>query len=162
VRSLPSDNSFRLRRCSNNPVTIINSLNTPPENYTTPPFPSLYWPFPLQDGYSVNAYYLYRTTDIWRFTVIWTLLFFGAVHMAASGYAVAMLRRSWQLAWIIPVLYAVIAGIEAFLAGSMVGGLLGALYNAARARMSTWIPFVWGLTSTLILVLGGFAIRGGM
>jgi len=148
-----------------NPINIINNLspqNPPPADYVTPPFPSLYWPFPLQNGYSVNAYYLYHTTDIWRFTVIWTLLFFGAVHVAASGYAVAMLRRSWKLVWVVPVLYVVLAGIEAFLSGSMVGGLLGALYNSAFARMSTWIPFVWGLISTLILVLGSFAIQGGM
>jgi hypothetical protein len=82
--------------------------------------------------------------------------------VAASGYAVAMLRRSWKLVWVVPVLYVVLAGIEAFLSGSMVGGLLGALYNSAFARMSTWIPFVWGLISTLILVLGSFAIQGGM
>jgi Putative transmembrane protein 170 len=75
---------------------------------------------------------------------------------------VVMLKRSWKFVWVVPILYAVLAGVEAFLAGSMVGGLLGALYNSAFARMSTWIPFVWGLIITLALVLGAFAIQGGM
>lgn len=144
-------------------VNIQNILSPPssaPPGYITPPFPSLYWPFPLQDGYSVNAYYLYHSTDVWRFSVIWTLLFFGATHIAASGYAVVVQRHSWKFIWIVPLIYIVLSGIQAFLAGSIGGGLLGALYNAAGARMSTWIPFVWGLTTTLAAVMGAFAIEG--
>jgi hypothetical protein len=144
---------------------LFNSLtpeNPTPPDYVTPSFPSLYWPFPIRNGYSTHASYLYHATDIWRFTVIWTLLFFGAVHVTASGYAVTMLWRNWKVIWAVPAVYVVIAGIEAFLAGSMVGGLLGGIYTAGYFSMSTWIPFAWGLINTMVLILSSFAIQGGL
>jgi len=133
-----------------------------PANYTTPQFPSLYWPFPVVNGQSKNAQYLYYASDIWRFTVIWTLLFFGAVHLATSLTAVFVQWRNWKVIWLVPVIYTVIAGIEAVLAGSMAGGLLGAVYTAGYFKMPTWIPFVWGLISTLVLISSSFAIQGGL
>jgi hypothetical protein len=102
---------------------ILNSLtpaNPAPRDYVVPPFPALYWPFPLNSG---QASYLYHATDIWRFTVIWTLIFYGAVHFAAAGYAVIIGRKNWKVIWIVPVVYAVVGGTEAVLAGSIVGGL---------------------------------------
>ncbi|KAL9102182.1 MAG: hypothetical protein Q9163_002630 [Psora crenata] len=42
--------------------------------------------------------------------------------------------------WAVPVVYGIIAGVDGVLAGSVVGLLLGALYNAGGFRMSTWIP----------------------
>jgi hypothetical protein len=157
-------------------INIINTLTPPnrtPLNYVVPPFPSLYWPV----GTDVKPYYLYHATDVWRFTVIWTLLFFGALHIPTSAYAVAMLMRTMggngkdrvkmrgyiMLACtMLPVVYAVVSAAQAFLAGSVVGGLLGAVYNAGYFKMSTWIPFVWGLVSAATLVLSGFAIQGSM
>jgi len=156
------------------PINIINTLTPPnrtPLDYVVPPFPSLYWPA----GRDVRAYYLYHATDVWRFTVIWTLLFFGALHLPTSAYAVAMLMRTMGgslrgkargymllACTALPAAYAVVAAAQAFLAGSVVGGLLGAVYNAGYFKMSTWIPFVWGLVSAATLVLSGFAIQGGM
>lgn len=64
--------------------------------------------------------------------------------------------------WIAPIVYAVIGGLEAFVAGSVVGGLLGGVYNAGYYEMSTWIPFFWGLVVTLVLILSSFAIQGGL
>lgn len=43
--------------------------------------------------------------------------------MAAAGYAMVMQWRSWKVIWIVPVIYTVIGGLEAFIAGSIVGGL---------------------------------------
>ncbi|KAK5160212.1 hypothetical protein LTR04_004766 [Oleoguttula sp. CCFEE 6159] len=94
--------------------------NTAPLDYISPPFPSLYWPFPVQ-GYQAN--YLYYARDVWRYTLTWTLIFYGAVHIVASGYAVALQWRNWKIIWVAPVLYAVVGGIEAVIAGSVVGGL---------------------------------------
>lgn len=59
-------------------------------------------------------------------------------------------------------MFCVIGGIEAFVAGSVVGGLLGGVYNAGYFEMSTWIPFFWGLVGTLVLILSSFAIQGGL
>jgi hypothetical protein len=119
---------------------------------------------PLVNGYSQHASYLYRTTDIWRFTVVWTFIFFGACHVVSAAIAVFFLgRKNWLIgAWAVPVVFAVLAGLEAFLAGSVVGGLLGGVYNAGFYRMSTWIPFVWGLINTVFLILSSFAIQSGL
>ena len=55
-----------------------------PLEYNTPPFPSLYWPIRAPPG---AAQYLYYTTDIWRFTLYWTLITFCLVHSAVATWA---------------------------------------------------------------------------
>ncbi|KAF2456519.1 hypothetical protein BDY21DRAFT_287634 [Lineolata rhizophorae] len=140
--------------------SFTERLSSPaPLDYEPPSFPSLYWPFPVL---GTQAYYLYHPYDVWRFTLLWTLLFYGGVHLAASGFAVGVQwRRNWKAVWLVPVLYAGVAGIEALIAGSVVGGL-GGVYTAGYFRMSTWIPFVWAFISTLVLILSSFAIQGGL
>lgn len=91
-----------------------------PQGYQTPGFPSLYWPFPIGGD---QSYYLYHTGDVWRFTLLWTLLFYAALHSVTAAYAVALQWRNWKVIWIVPVLWAVVGGIEALIAGSIVGGL---------------------------------------
>ena len=91
-----------------------------PLDYVTPPFPGLYWPVPLR---SVQANYLYHPDDVWRFTALWTLIFFEAIHLVVAGWACGVQWRNWKIIWITPVIYAVIGGIEALIAGSIVGGL---------------------------------------
>jgi hypothetical protein len=91
----------------------------PPQYYETPPFPSLYWPYPFSNG---NGYYLYYSYDIWRFTLLWTLIVFALFHLAAVALAMCMRGSSaWKYIWIIPLAYAVIASVEALFAGSIVG-----------------------------------------
>ena len=42
-----------------------------PANYRSPPFPSLYWPInPLPS----QTQFLFYASDIWRFTLFWTLI----------------------------------------------------------------------------------------
>jgi len=159
---------------------------SPPATYTRPRFPSLYWPIraPLS-----TPRYLYYTIDILRYTLYWTLIFFGAVHLATSAWAVAMVLRSafcptgpksrssagWKTrgvrselratlgyAWAIPVIMVVVGAVEALLAGSVVGAILGAIYSAGYYKMSTWTPFLWGLINVLVLVLSSFSIHGGL
>lgn len=85
------------------------------------------------------------------------------------------------------VLYMAVAGIEAVLAGGVVGLMyevffcfdflakkaengtrrliwirLGAIYNAGGFKMSTWIPFVWAWVNLLILIISSFSIHGGL
>ncbi|ELR06898.1 hypothetical protein VC83_05903 [Pseudogymnoascus destructans] len=134
-----------------------------PLDYETPPFPSLYWPLNARPGV---ASYLYYTKDIWRFTLIWTLIFYAAFHIATAALAVCMQvgkgKSAFKWVWSIPIAYAVIAGIEAMLAGSIVGLILGAVYDAGYFRMSTWIPFVWSLINVLVLILSAFSIQGAL
>ena len=65
--------------------------------------------------------FLYYVIDIWRFTVLWTLIVYGCCHLAASLYATVVQRKNWKYMWIVSLIYIMIAGIEAVLAGSIVG-----------------------------------------
>ena len=88
-----------------------------PDNYQTPTFPGLY----LFRAPSHEPKYLYHSHDIWRFTLFWTIIIFEGFHLAASGYAVVAQWRNWKMMWMIPLLYMFVAGVEAVLAGSVVG-----------------------------------------
>lgn len=92
--------------------------NRIPINYEIPAFPSLYDPFPT---HNTHAYYLYYTQDIWRFTLYWTFIFYAATHFSVAACAVIMQCRNWKTGWVIPVIYAVIGGLQALMAGSIVG-----------------------------------------
>ena len=118
-----------------------------PENYTTPPFPSLYWL--IGPDNLVKPRYLYHVRDVWRFNLFWTIIIFEAVHLLAGTYAVVIVwwggkvrlkdhgkedregkdkkeggEESWKklkVLWMVPVVYGVVAGVEAVMAGSVVG-----------------------------------------
>ena len=62
--------------------------NDPPAGYVTPPFPSLYWLIGPRG--KVKPIYLYNTSDVWRFTLFWTLIVFEAAHLAVGFYAVTV------------------------------------------------------------------------
>lgn len=95
-------------------------VNPRPLSNEAPPFPGLYWPFPVNGPQYV---YLYDTEPIWRFTLYWTLIFIGGVHLVAAAYACAVQWRNWKLIWVAPLVFAVIGTIEALIAGNVVGGL---------------------------------------
>ncbi len=168
------------------------SSTSPPLDYSTPSFPALYWPIHVKPGI---ANYLYYPHDIWRYTLLWTLIIFAVFHLAVAGFAVLMQlgkgKNAWKYAWIIPLAYSLIAGIEALIAGSAVGLMyvyltillwgisifldpfcvgnianlrasLGAVYNAGYFKMSTWIPFVWSLINVLPLTISSFSIQGAL
>jgi hypothetical protein len=113
--------------------------------YRTPPFPSLYWLIGPPD--IVKPAYLYHHKDIWRFTLFWTLIFLEAAHLLVGTYAVIIVWwggrsdarrdgkgekgplpgrglggwRKLKVLWIVPVVYGLVAGLQAVLAGSVVG-----------------------------------------
>lgn len=60
---------------------------------------------------------------MWRFTLYWTLICVVGVHLVAAGYAVAVQYKNWKIIWVVPVMYLVVGGIEALIAGNVVGGL---------------------------------------
>ena len=43
--------------------------------------------------------------------------------MAAAGYACVIQYRNWKVIWVVPIVYLIIGGIEALIAGNVVGGL---------------------------------------
>lgn len=94
-----------------------------PPGYKTPAFPGLYWP-PQTPTLHGSLYYLY---DIWRFTLLWTMILYAIFHAGAAFIALAMQLiysgrpEYWRYLWTIPVVYTVVAGVEALFAGSFVG-----------------------------------------
>ena len=163
----------------------------PPLSYTTPGFPSLYWPIRASPG---QPKYLYYLSDIWQFTLVWTLITTGLAHGLVLTWAVmmqfasALHRRAYLKSpagrslsaknrkllgenpisetagwvWIVPMIYLVIGGLEALLAGGIVGVVLGAVYNAGYFKMSTWTPLFWGVINMLVLVVASFRVQGGL
>jgi len=99
------------------PNLTSSTLGPPiPANYTTPSFPSLYWPIsPSPD----EPQFLYYSNDIWHFTLLWTLALYAGFHLASGVYAFFMMPSKMSLG--IPVVFAIVGGIEATMAGSIVG-----------------------------------------
>ncbi|KAJ5218418.1 uncharacterized protein N7498_000517 [Penicillium cinerascens] len=133
--------------------------NRVPINYQTPEFPSLYNPVPWLHK---EAYYLYYTKDIWRYTLFWTLIFYAATHLPVAGCTVLTHSRNWSVIWLVPLLYSFIAGLEGLIAGSIIGLVLGAVYEAGNFRMSTWVPMIWGGVNVMVLIMTSFPMQGGL
>ena len=145
---------------------------TPPLSYATPPFPSLYWPIRASVG---TPKYLYSSSDIWRFTLYWTLITISLAHILVATWAVLMqflsayyqrkylrsaegrklspknrkllgespIRETASWVWAVPLVYLVVGAIEALISGSLVGIILGAVYNAGYFKMATQVsPFL--------------------
>jgi hypothetical protein len=111
----------KLYPANNHPHSFIQRANSAaPLGYVTPPFPSLYWPLPV--GVQ-RPYYLYTPGDILRFTVYWTLLLVGGIHIIVALWACIIQWRNWKLVWIAPALFIVVGGIEGLVSGAIVGGL---------------------------------------
>jgi hypothetical protein len=91
-----------------------------PLSYVAPPFPSLYWPFPFR---GVQTNYLYDPYDIFLFTLYWTLICVVGVHLVAAGYACLIQYRNWKVIWIALIVFGIVGGVQAVIAGSIVGGL---------------------------------------
>lgn len=93
----------------------------PPTGYTTPRWPSLFWP-PLED-----RYVLYHLDDMWRFTLIWTFVMYACFHWAAIGIAlivqIGKKKTNWKYLWTVPIIYSAIAAVEALVAGSVTGAM---------------------------------------
>ena len=94
-------------------------LNYPPANYRVPRFPSLCWP--------PHTCVLYTVQGSWRFTLIWTLILFIAFHLGATAISLLMQvgkpRSIWKYLLAIPIVYTVVAGVEALVVGSIVGSV---------------------------------------
>lgn len=97
--------------------------NDPPASYKTPTFPSLNVQT-LLDTTDDKRFTLYYVLDVWRFTLIWTLILYAVFHMGAVMVAMSThgwKKSSWKYLWAVPVVYLVMAGLEGIFAGSVVG-----------------------------------------
>lgn len=60
---------------------------------------------------------------MWLYTLNWTLICVIGVHMIAAMWAIMNQLKNWKIIWIVPIIYMVIGGIEALIAGCVTGGL---------------------------------------
>ncbi|KZZ95871.1 hypothetical protein AAL_04167 [Moelleriella libera RCEF 2490] len=142
----------------------MSSPGDPPLGYETPSFPSLNVQT-LQDRTPQRTYTLYHISDVWKFTVIWTLITYTTFHLGAVFVALfnhGLKGSSWRYLWAIPITYLLIAGVEGLLAGSIVGLMLGAVYKAGYYEMNTWIPCTWGFINVIVLIISSFSVQGGL
>ncbi|KAG0290787.1 hypothetical protein BGZ98_003294 [Dissophora globulifera] len=127
----------------------------PPSDYTTPPWPSLYWPITDPIGHGIFMYY---PKDIWLFTTYWTLIFIVSIYTLAGLWACLVFsRKHYKWAILLPILFMVTGAFIAFISGSLVGLAIAAIYNAGAYRMSTWVPFLWGLIQALVVIMGSYS-----
>ncbi|KAI1625397.1 hypothetical protein EDD37DRAFT_608846 [Exophiala viscosa] len=162
-----------------------------PSTYKTPKFPALYWPVRAEPGEAQYLYYLgdiYRYTLFWTTITIVSAHLCVACWAVLMQFSSATQRRQYLASpagrkmsaknrkllgdnpigetlgwvWIVPLVYVILGGLEALLAGTMVGLVLGAVYNAGYFAMSTWTPLLWGVINMLVLVVSSFRIQGGL
>lgn len=130
------------------------SGSTIPVGYVVPRFPALHFPI---NSPAYQASMLYHLGDIWRFTLYWTLIFYLAFHLCAALWASLMHRKVLGGLWIV-VTYAMVAGVQAVISGSLVGLMLGAVYRAGMFGMTTWVPFVWGAVQIIVMVVRSYSM----
>ncbi|CAH6719134.1 uncharacterized protein CLIB1444_02S01706 [[Candida] jaroonii] len=137
---------------------FISSLNVP-IGYTTPSFPSLYWPLGHTSS-KFSSSLLYYSADVWRFTVLWFLIAFSGVYVVAAfiasiNYLIYSQRNNYGgKSCFVTILmiwctYLTSGLFIATIGGSVVGLIISAIYKAGSMTMSTWIPFVWALVGVL-------------
>ncbi|ODQ78519.1 hypothetical protein BABINDRAFT_14672 [Babjeviella inositovora NRRL Y-12698] len=126
-----------------------------PLGYSVPPFPSLHWPLAGENAYS-QAFLFYKN-DIWRFTLIWTLIFFGVFYLCA-GVVAAIGHRRLIGSLSILVTYIVLGGVQAAMSGTVAGFVLGTSYEAGSFKMSTWLPMVCGLVQIVYVIVTSYSI----
>ncbi|KAF1802649.1 hypothetical protein FB192DRAFT_1379136 [Mucor lusitanicus] len=144
---------------------MSTSFRLPYGYRSAPAWPSLYWPFgPDFDPLNLVAdipHSLYYLQDIWRFTMIWSLLFSLAIYLPAGIWAFIMLAKSRTLKWyvlvMIPFIFVLGGSIASFVIGSIMGVALAFVYNSGFFVMSTWIPFLWALIHILVVLVGSYS-----
>jgi hypothetical protein len=113
-------------RTSKKATVVPSSMARPeaaPPDYQTPKFPSLNVQT-LYDSTERKEYTLFYIYDVWRFTLIWTLIIYALFHLGAVFVTVfthGWKKNAWRYLWAVPVVYLVMAGVEAVVAGSLVG-----------------------------------------
>ncbi|CAO3614148.1 unnamed protein product [Mucor hiemalis] len=144
---------------------MSTSFRLPYGYRNAPSWPSLYWPFSGDfDPLNLIAnipHSLYYLADIWRFTMLWSILLSLVVYTTAGIWAFIMLAKSRTFKWhtliLIPFIFILGGFIASFVIGSIMGVALAFVYNAGFFVMSTWIPFLWALIHILVVLVGSYS-----
>lgn len=143
-----------------------DNILTPPPNYTTPKFPSLYDPtneFASGDNAESvgGVYYLYYSTDIYRFCLYWTLILYTPMYLLCGlhGFFIHLITKRTinKVALLAPLVYLFFGMLLGVLSSAIVGYSLAAVYSVGLFRMSTWVPFLWSIVITLVTIIGSYS-----
>ncbi|SCV68816.1 BQ2448_937 [Microbotryum intermedium] len=130
-----------------------NSISSnPPDGYVEPGWPALY------SALHQDPQYLYQPYAIWRFTLYWTLLFYGFIFLVTGLLLlVNFSKRHPRLTLLSFALWILTSLFLGLVSSTIVAYALAALYNAAFLRMSTWVPPLWGLVQAMLLIFSAAA-----
>ncbi|VEU20953.1 DEKNAAC101841 [Brettanomyces naardenensis] len=59
---------------------------------------------------------------------------------------------------LVVVVYIIVGAFEGFVAGSLIGVLVSAIYNSGQFKMTTWLPFVYSLIVALFNVISSYSL----
>ncbi|KAJ3070767.1 hypothetical protein HDU98_006225 [Podochytrium sp. JEL0797] len=97
-----------------------------------------------------------------EFTLLWTLVAFGvAFGIAGLVAAVGSVREGRPVVGLILLLFVVGFGlVTALISGSVVGLLVGSIYEVGGFTMALWVPAGWAVIQTLVVIISSFAEIG--
>ncbi|KAI9344371.1 hypothetical protein BDR26DRAFT_857695 [Obelidium mucronatum] len=100
--------------------------------------------------------------QMFQFTLWWTVVCFGVVFgIAGLIAAIGSLREGRALmAFSLFVFVFGFGLVTALVSGSIVGFLIGSVYEIGGFIMALWIPFAWALIQTLVVVISSYAEIG--
>ncbi|CAI5758854.1 unnamed protein product [Candida verbasci] len=149
-------------------MSIFISSTNVPIGYTTPKFPSLFWPVGANRSSYLNSF-LYSSWDVWRFTIFWSLLLSGVLYLlvgilASSSSLVNKIRHNLRikthdllLSVLVIVFYTLVGLIKGFIGGAIIGLILAAIYQAGSLTMSTWLPLTWAIAQILYDIASSYS-----
>ncbi|KAI5965261.1 uncharacterized protein KGF55_001481 [Candida pseudojiufengensis] len=150
-------------------MSVFISSSSIPIGYTTPEFPSIFWPIgPTRQSY-LNSY-LYYSWDIWRFTVYWSLILSGSLYFCVGSLAMlSSIINNYRhkipiqsfkiITFIFVFLFYIFIGLlKGFIGGAIIGVILAAIYQAGSLTMSCWIPLTWSIAQILYDIASSYSI----
>ncbi|KAI5949506.1 hypothetical protein KGF57_004716 [Candida theae] len=149
-------------------MTIFVSSRSTPIGYSTPDFPSIYWPLGATRPSYLKAF-LYYSWDIWRFTVFWSLILSGGLYFVVGviGCCNSILNsyrhntlQSFKVfsCGFILVFYLFTGLLKGFVGGAIIGVIIAAIYQAGNLTMSCWIPLTWAIAQVLYDIASSYSI----
>ncbi|QPG73346.1 hypothetical protein FOA43_000656 [Brettanomyces nanus] len=70
----------------------------------------------------------------------------------------SMVKSNKKFLLLVVLVYLVIAAFEGFVAGSLIGVLINAIYQSGQVKMTTWLPFVYSLVVVLFNITSSYSL----
>lgn len=149
-------------------MAIFVSSRSIPIGYSTPEFPSIFWPIGATRPSYLKSF-LYYSWDIWRFTVFWSLLLSGGLYFCVgvlsccssilNSHRHNTLHSFKAFTCVFILVFYVFTGLlKGFIGGAIIGVILAAIYQAGNLTMSCWIPLTWAIAQILYDIASSYLI----